>query len=512
MMFNCLIMRCVRFVLLLTFLCAFATLSFPQKKRTVLLEQCDELTFDKQGGRSYQVLRGNVRFRHEDVLMYCDSAYFYDGSSNSFDAFGHVRVVQTGGATMVSDSLFYDGQTTLMRIRGAVELRSESSTLKTHFLDFFRNKNYGYYYGGGDVVDADYHLTSRQGYYYTEQKSYLFKDSVVLVHPEYTILADSLRYSQGISKATLLGPSIVAGQKYKVNTTKGWIITNTNVGRLYNRSVVTYQNGKRMTADSIAFNAKQGKVKAYGKAEVCDTVQKMIVRGEYMEGDSTALAYATVVGNPYVVEYSEGDSLYLKADTLHLCEVDSVRNELRAYRNVCIYRSDMQGKCDSLVYFSQDSLARMYYDPVIWSEQSQLMGGDRIDIHFKNEELDRIHIPEKAMIVSDEGENQYNQLSGKEAVAYVVNNKLQQVDLLGEAVSLYYSKDDRGLLVGLNKAVGQKMSIFTKKNKLHKIIMTPDSEGIMYPPDKIPEEERFLRNFKWRENERPKSRDDFFNK
>ena len=214
---------------------------------------------------------------------------------------------------------------------------------------------------------------------------------------------------------------------------------------------------------------------------------------------------------PYVVDYSEKDTLFLKADTLRYCEMDS-SDEVRAYKNVWIYRSDMQGKCDSLVYFVDDSLARMYHDPVLWSEGSQLTGADVIEIYIKEKKMDRIFIPERALIISDEGDEQYNQLSGKRSIAYFEKNKLRRVDMSGEATSLYYSKDEKGLLIGFNKANGTEMSIFTKNNKLDKIIMTPDSEGIMYPPDNIPEEEKKLRNFVWREDERPKTKLEFFSK
>lgn len=492
----------------LYFILLFSSLAFPQKKTNVILEGCEELAFDKQSGRDCQVLRGNVRFRHEDVLMFCDSAYFYDGT-NSFDAFGHVRVIQNEETSMYSDSMFYDGNTTLMRARGAVELRAGKSSLKTHFLDFFRNQNYGYYYAGGEVYDTDYHITSKQGYYYTESKSYLFKDSVTLVHPNYIINGDSLRYNQNSSLATLLGPSVIYGNSYKVHTTKGWTYTNSSIGRLYNYSVIDYKDGRRMTADSMFFDANLGKVKAYHDAEVHDSTQKVIIRAQYMECDSTKPAYVLAHGNPYMIDYSDADSFFMRADTFRYCEIDSTHDEIRAYNAVRFYRNDMQGKCDSLVYYVQDSMAVMYSEPVIWSEKNQMTGAKRIDIYMKNKSPEKIVIPEKAFIISDEGDEQYNQLSGKKANAYIVNNKLSRVDLIGEATSLYYSKDDRDLLIGVNKARGTEMSIYlTKRNKLDKIIMTPDSEGVMYPPDRVPEEERLLKNFSWRESERPRSKED----
>ena len=480
---------------------------FAEKKTNVLLEQCEELSFDKQNGRPYQVLRGNVRFRHEDVLMYCDSAYFYDGS-NSFDAFGHVRVVQNSDMSLSSDSMFYDGNARMMRVRGSVVLNSGSSNLHTHYLDYNREKNFGYYFGGGEVVDQSYHLTSFQGYYYPDSKSYLFKDTVVLVHPDYTIHADSLRYNQNSGNAVVLGPSIIKGNTYTVHTTRGYVNTNTNKGKLYNRSVVYYKNGRRMTADSIYFDSNRGSARAFQNAEVQDSSQKMIMRGNYMDFDRSKPSYGIVTNHAYVIDYSDKDSMFMRADTFYYCEMVSTLDELRAYHDVRLYRKDMQGKCDSLVYFVQDSMARMYVNPVLWSEDNQLTGDTAIEIYVKHKSPERIRIPSKAFIVSDEGYGQFNQLSGKEANAYIEHNKLRKIELMGDAQSLYYSKDDYGYFIGLNKATGPSMTIYTKNKKLDKIIMTPESEGIMYPPEKIPDDERFLKNYQWRESDRPKSKDE----
>ena len=115
------------------------------------------------------------------------------------------------------------------------------------------------------------------------------------------------------------------------------------------------------------------------------------------------------------------------------------------------------------------------------------------------------------MIVQYEDEDMFNQLSGKESMAYLKNNKLTRVDMLGEAISIYYSKDEKDALVGVNKAKGNAMTIFMKSNKkVDKIVMTPDSEGILYPPLRVPEEEKRLSNFKWLEDQRSKSKEDIF--
>lgn len=85
--------------------------------------------------------------------------------------------------------------------------------------------------------------------------------------------------------------------------------------------------------------------------------------------------------------------------------------------------------------------------------------------------------------------------------------------MLGGAKSIYYTKDDRNALIGVNKAQGEAMTIHMKSSKtVEKIVMTPDSEGILYPPTRIPEDEKRLDNFNWWEALRPASKEDIFTK
>ena len=58
----------------------------------VYLENTQTLAFDQFTNPDVQILRGNVRFRHDGALLYCDSAYFYE-KANSLDAFSNVRIV-----------------------------------------------------------------------------------------------------------------------------------------------------------------------------------------------------------------------------------------------------------------------------------------------------------------------------------------------------------------------------------------------------------------------------------
>ena len=82
----------------------------------VYLERAENLSFDQERIADAQILRGNVIFRHDDALMYCDSAYFYE-NTNSLDAFGHVRFEQGDTLQGFGEVLYYNGNTMLARLR-----------------------------------------------------------------------------------------------------------------------------------------------------------------------------------------------------------------------------------------------------------------------------------------------------------------------------------------------------------------------------------------------------------
>ena len=125
----------------------------------VYLLHSDRLYFDSSVNREAQFLVGNVQFRHDDVLMWCDSALYYE-ASNSFDAFGNVRMTQGDTLSLTGDELYYNGLEKLAKVRYNVVLKHRDMTLYTDSLDYDRLYNVGYFFEGGHLVDKDNDLVS----------------------------------------------------------------------------------------------------------------------------------------------------------------------------------------------------------------------------------------------------------------------------------------------------------------------------------------------------------------
>ena len=157
----------------------------------VYLEQSETLSFDQERIADAQILRGNVIFRHEDALMYCDSAYFYE-NTNSLDAFGHVRFVQGDTLQGFGDKLFYDGNTKIARMRKHVKLihgrvNENPTILTTDSLNYNRNTHTAYYNRGGTVKDSLNTLTSVRGTYATNTKQAVFSKNVKLTNNKFVL-------------------------------------------------------------------------------------------------------------------------------------------------------------------------------------------------------------------------------------------------------------------------------------------------------------------------------------
>jgi lipopolysaccharide assembly outer membrane protein LptD (OstA) len=79
-----------------------------EKPTQVELLNSDYLQVDERLGKDVKRLVGNVAFKHDDVLLYCDSAYLYT-LTNSLDAFSQVHINQGDSVNMYGDKLKYDG-------------------------------------------------------------------------------------------------------------------------------------------------------------------------------------------------------------------------------------------------------------------------------------------------------------------------------------------------------------------------------------------------------------------
>ena len=105
----------------------------------------------------------------------------------------------------------------------------------------------------------------------------------------------------------------------------------------------------------------------------------------------------------------------------------------------------------------------------------------------------------------------YNQMSGKEVTAYFENGDVTMVDMSGNALTIYYPKDDAdGSFVGMNTTESSFIRIYVEDRKVHHIRFTKETTGVLYPMDQIPEGASRLAQFFWANEVRPQDPMDVF--
>ncbi len=462
---------------------------------------------DAKLGKDTKRLIGNVVFTHGGAKMYCDSAYFYS-SKNSLDAFSNVYINQGDTVHLYGDKLHYDGNTRIANVRNNVRLLNRKTTLTTEELDYNIGEGIGYYTNHANIVNEENNLESRIGYYYTRQDMFDFRDSVVVTNPDYVIYSDRMKYNTETKITYFLEPTEIISDSSYIYCERGWYNTQTDISQL-NQNALVKNTRQTIKGDSLYYEKNTGFGRAIENVEIIDNEQNIILhgnRGIYYENDD----YARLTERAQFIQVSEEDSLFLHADTL-LSELDTAGSKvIKAYYGVRIYRSNLQGRCDSMAYSMADSVIRLYDEPILWSEENQITA-DYIEIHTRNRQVKTMYLYNSAFIVSREDTSYFNQIRGKNMTCHFANNELYRIDVNGNGQTVYYPKDKDGI-VGANKVECSDLVIFMKEGKVSSISFLRKPDGTLYPLEQAPKNEMILKGFQWLAELRPLSRDEIFTK
>ena len=481
-----------------------------QDKR-VYLVHADVLHFDQYKNPDATILNGKVHFTHVGARLYCDSAYFYE-ASNSFEAFGHVKMYQGDTLSLFSDYAYYDGNEQMARARYNVILKNRKTMLYTDSLDFDRLYDNAYFFEGGKMVDGNTTLTSDWGEYNTKTKMSVFNYDVKMKSPKFYLTTDTLYYDNARSLAHIVGPSHITSGNSHIYSELGYYDTKMEQAQLMDRSVMD-NKGKTLIGDSVWYDSRQGFSQAFRNVVFVDSVNKNKMTGNYGEyWENTG--YALCTDSAVAIDYSQGDSLYMHADTFKVVsfnfETDSVYRKIHAFHKVRAYRTDVQAVCDSLVYNSLDSCMTMYRDPIVWNKNQQLVG-EEIQVFMKDSTIDRAHVIGQAFSIQQLQSDTacYNQVSSKEMFAYFKEGDIREALAKDNVLIGYYFEEGDTVPIIYNYQETTELRMFLKDKKLQSV-WTPKTSGTMYPLNQIPPQKKQLPGFVWFDEIRPKDRWDIF--
>lgn len=485
----------------------WSSLTTAQQTSKIIIENADFTDRNQTEIPGATVATGNVRILHDGVRMTCNKAYLFE-AENYVKAFGDFKLNQ--GDTLRLDSHYaeYNGNKKFAYATGNVNMRSPDMRLVTDTIYFDRAAQQAYYNSYGTIYNGDNTLKSKSGRYFMPQKKYQFLTSVTLTNPKYVLKSNHLDYYTNSGHAYVFGPSTITGKEDYIYTEKGFYDTKKNLAHLLTNSYIKYDT-QIIRGDSLYYDRNREFSSATNNVSVTDTVNKFLVRGHYGEVYK-AKDSLFIEKRALAITLVENDSLYTHAKRLVVTGKPGSRI-MRGYNNARFYKTDMSGKCDSIHSDEARGLTQLIKNPVMWNGESQLTG-DVIHIisNSKTEQVDSLKVLNNAFIIQkDTLGTGFNQVKGKNLYGKFKDNKLYEVDIIGNAEKIVYMYDDLELF-GIDKGIGSKIHLKIKNNEITSVRMVKDTENQTYPDADLPQNVRKLRGFVWRGDEMIRSKEDIF--
>jgi len=201
------------------------------------------------------------------------------------------------------------------------------------------------------------------------------------------------------------------------------------------------------------------------------------------------------------------DSAALKAKMLS----DTARIRIiMGYHNVKIFKSDLQSKADSSYYSASDSVIRLFVNPIIWTQGSQLTG-DTIALQMKNRKIDNIDLFPNGFIVNIEKNDSlhFNQVGGKKIHGTFKDGRINATEVNGNAEAIYFNRDTvKNIVTEMAHELGTNMKATFKNGKLGRAVLYGNTETKTNAINKVKDDDKILKGFIWKPQERPKSKED----
>lgn len=428
------------------------------------------------------VFRDSVVVLHPKFNLAADSMRYLAGQSRVL--FTGPTNIYTGSAKIYTEKGYYDLQQQIAEFNKNAQYASGNKKATADTIRYFSNLGEVYMGGHVEVFENNQRITGNS-------LRYLERTGETWIEGTPAIYRDSTRL--------IVSPKIFYNEKTNQFSTTG-------------RSEIR-DGSQIILADSSRNDEAKGVVTLAGNVHWRDTIQGIGIIGEkidYKKETEYLLAYGS--GRQIFYTIVEGDTLFIGADTLNMrLEIDTAMQDsvrmIYAYHDVRLFKSDMQGKADSLVFNGRDSLFTFYKEPVLWSDTTQFTA-DTIFLTLKDKKIDDVILQRRALIISEILHTYYDQIKGRRIVAAFDSSAIHEMTVTGNAESIYYTRDDNDAFIGVNKTICSHMLFTFDGGEIHFLKYYGDNQSSMLPMHEAQHDTLRLEGFHWRSDERPLSVDD----
>jgi len=497
----------------------------PSKK--VINKHSDTFGVSKDKYDGNKVFSGSVVFEHQGSVLSADEVIWYE-KENFLKAIGNVVLTTADGNRITAAEMEYDGNTQRGIARKNVVLTDPKQTIKTETLYYDKIPNTAYFNTGGTIYSNDGSVMyTKSATYYLNSKMIDFIGRSNIETDKYTIVSDNIKTNQNTGVSDFTGPTTIRSKENYANYVYTELGThNSKTGESFlNKNSRIHNNGKILTGDKLYFNRNTGFGKGTGNVTLDDPQQKRFIKGGYGEiyekKDS-----AMVTDKPYAVKILSKDSAYFSAEKfITFQRPDSAnalkkKSYLRAYRKVRIFKTNMQGRGDSLSFNETDGEMHLMRKPILWMGVKQVTGDEiRVYSNPEKEITDSIRVLGNAFAISKADslnlKDEFNQIKSKNMIVYLNNNAIDSAKAVGNAQAITYA-DDEDKKTKQIKRIGVMLSTCGEitaeflERRLEIVSCNIGANNDTYPMSQISKEERFFKDFNWNTKDRPQKWSDIF--
>jgi len=434
----------------------------------------------------------------------------YQQNREIFSLSGNARF-NDGARLVEADQVFYNAKNETYYTEGRSFISDPPQILQADRVDFSEEQGSGFAYGNVIWQDTSAELTIKCGQVAYDQKRDYLKASgglrgrpllITLVEGDTmfmaadTLLAVRADYIDELKaqKDSLQTDSLTTDERMRIDS-----LTSDS---LANKELVVMDS---LTSDSLAISSEPETDSLVQKERTTEkaSMPQSGKKDEMITEDTLLTELDSVMTDSIALDSTALDSTLIQEP-----EKDTSRF-LIAYRDVRIYKSNIQALADSMTYHEMDSIFTFFKRPVMWSDTTQ-MNADTIRIQMRNEAIDRVFLDRKAIIINARDDGYYNQIKGKNITAFFLNETIDRMHVEGNAESIYYGLDEAGAYVGVNKTACSEMMLYFKDNQVDRIKFLVQPQGVADPMDKADHNALRLEGFRWLYQSRPKSKNDLF--
>ena len=486
-------------------------------------------------GTVFQTLAGNAKVRQGNTILEGDSIVL-DKALGIAEVFGNVHINDADTVNTYSQYLKYIGNEQMAYLSNDVRLSDGRAKLTTNNLEYNLKTGVATYKNGGKVVNEKTTLSSEEGVYYSDTKDAFFKRNVHLTDPKYNMTADSLRYNTAFKNAYFISPTHIVSDNGIVDTKSGSYNLQTGEAVFLDKTIFR-DSTRYISGNKIAIDEKSDMIQIDGNGKFVDSSNNVIVLGNEIHIDKKNSSFLAT-RKPVMILYRDNDSTYIAADTLfsgrrikdstdkkttttkdtllktQAIDVnnhsqDTVRYFI-GFHHVRIFNDSLQAVSDSLHYSTVDSAFKLFGSPICWNNNTQLTG-DTIYLNTENQKAKQLNVFYNAMVINKTSDGLYNQMAGKTLNGFFKDGNIDYIRVKGSpAESIFYPQDDDSAYIGMNRSKGDVIDIIFTNKEINRIKFINDVDGTLYPMNQIPAAVKFLKNFKWQDEKRPKNKLELF--